>query len=132
MAIHSSSRLEADLIALEMSRRDAITRGDAAAVASFLAEEFHYAHLSGLIEDRAAYLRRTADQPNLVTFMTATELRVSVRSGYALMTGKSHIETLELTVDTLFLAVWEPSSGGWKLAAYASTPLPMAVDETRD
>jgi ketosteroid isomerase-like protein len=132
MAILRSSSLEADLIALEMSRRDAITRGDVAAVASFLADEFHYAHINGMVEDRAAFLQRTTEQPNLITFTTATELNVSVRSGYALMTGKSHIETPELTVDTLFLAVWEPGRDDWKLAAYASTPLPNAVNEPRD
>jgi hypothetical protein len=122
-----SSHLEGHLIALEKSRREAITQGDLGAVASFLAGEFHYAHITGLMENRDGYLRRMANQPKLITLTSATELRVSLRVNYALMTGRSFIETDELAISTLFLAVWEPGRDGWKLSAYASTPLPSAV-----
>jgi hypothetical protein len=42
------------------------------------------------------------------------------------MTGRSCIETADLTVNTLFLSVWERADDGWKITAYASTPLPSS------
>jgi hypothetical protein len=118
--------IEQDLIALEHARREAITRGDFDAVEGFLADTFYYAHINGMAEQREGYLERSRANPGLITETRASEMSVQPRGAYALMTGKSRIATAELSMDTLFLAVWERSDGGWKLSAYASTPLPTA------
>jgi hypothetical protein len=116
--------VEQQLIAAEHARRDAITRGDLEAIEGGLADHFYYAHIGGLTEGREAFLERTA--ANLIRFTAASDLAVEPRNGYALLTGKSHIETEDQTLNTLFLSVWERADDGWKIAAYASTPLPTS------
>jgi hypothetical protein len=118
------AKMEEELFAAEHARRAAITRGDMAAIESFLADTFYYAHISGLAEEREAYLKRTAANPGLIRSTSSSDLAIQPRPGYVLMTGKSAIETAQMTIHTLFLAVWERTAGGWKISAYASTPLP--------
>jgi hypothetical protein len=118
--------LEKELFAAEHARRAAIARGDLEAIESFLADTFYYAHISGLAEQRQAYLDRVAANPRQIRATSASELAVQPRDGYVLMTGKSRIEADVMTIDTLFLAVWERAADGWKISAYASTPLPQA------
>jgi len=120
------TKMEEELFAAEHARRAAITRGDMAAIEGFLADTFYYAHISGLTEEREAYLTRTAANPGLIRSTSSSELAIHPRPGYVLMTGKSRIETVQMSIDTLFLAVWERTAGGWKISAYASTPLPKA------
>ena len=61
--------------------------------------------------------------PSGITFTSATDVKVQMRKGYALMTGKSRIESPVLSFDCWFLSVWERGDKGWKMSAYASTPL---------
>jgi hypothetical protein len=121
---------EAALIAAEQARRAAIVRDDADALEAGMADHFHYAHINGMVEDRAAFLARIRAGVVKTPRTEATDLKVTLRDGYALLTGKSYIEFAWTThensgfVETLFTAVWEKQSGAWKIAAYASTPLP--------
>ena len=121
---HAST--EAELVALEHARRAAITLGDIDAVERFLADTFYYAHINGLAEQRDAYLSRCRADPGTISATSASDISVQLRGGYALMTGKSRLETRMGVFETLFLGVWERGDGGWKTSAYASTPLPTA------
>src|SRR5262245_43352543 len=120
---HGAASFENELIAAEHARREATVRGDVPAIESFLADTFHYAHYSGLIEDREQFVARTRINPHRITFTRASELKVQVRQGYALLTGRSRIESAHLSFDCWFTSVWERGEGGWKMTAYASTPL---------
>ena len=121
---------ETALIATEHARRAAIVRDDVEALAVGMADHFHYAHINGMVEDRAAFLARIGAKVVRTPRTEATDLKVTLRGGYALLTGKSYIEFAWTThdnkgfVETLFTAVWEKHDGDWKIAAYASTPLP--------
>ena len=116
--------IEQELFAAEHARREATMRGDVNAIAAFLADTFHYAHISGLVENREEFLARTRANPRGVTFTSARDLAVQARKGYALLSGKSRVETASVKFDALFLSVWERGEGSWKMTAYASTPTP--------
>jgi len=119
---------EQNLIAAEHARRDAMIRNDADALEAMLTERFHYAHINGLVDDRAAYLERIRSGKVSCPYTSARDLKVDIRGPYALLTGISVIGyewadgSAKGEVETLFTAVWEPRPEGWRLAAYASTP----------
>jgi ketosteroid isomerase-like protein len=121
---------EEALIAAEYARRAAIVRDDADALEAGMADHFHYAHINGMVEDRAAFLMRIRAKVVRTPRTEATDLNVTLRDGYALLTGKSYIEFAWTThensgfVETLFTSVWEKHDGRWQISAYASTPLP--------
>jgi len=115
--------IEQEIVAAEHARREATTRGDVDAMLAFIGDTFHYAHISGLIEDREQFIARSRKNPRGITFTSASNLAVQPRKGYALLTGKSRIESPTLKFDANFLSVWERGEGGWKMTAYASTPM---------
>lgn len=118
------------LIAAEHARRDAMVRNDADALGAMLTERFHYAHINGLVDDRAQYLDRIRSGKVTIPHTSARDMKVDQREGYALLTGISIIGydwvdgSARGEVETLFTAVWEPRPEGWRIAAYASTPMP--------
>lgn len=115
------------LIAAEQARRAAIVALDFDTLEAMTADWFHYAHISGLVETREEYFARSRssrDAANRIVATRAWDLVPQIRKGYALLTGKSHIDVVALRFDSLFLSVWEPGENGWMISAYASTPLP--------
>jgi hypothetical protein len=113
------------LIAAEHKRRAAIEARDLDALEAMTADHFHYAHVNGLVESREAYFARLreGDIATRITATSASDLSVTLRQGYALLDGRSRIEATSGLFETLFLSVWEPDGQGWKIVAYASTPL---------
>lgn len=116
------------LIACEGARRRAIETGDLDALEQMVADPFHYAHITGLVEDRASYFARVAANPRYITATSAHDIAVTLRPGHALMHGRSYIATAPSEpfpeTSTWFLSVWEKQEGHWKITAYASTPMP--------
>ncbi len=122
----------AAIIAAEHARRRALVEDDVDGLAAGMGDYFHYAHINGLVEDRATFLARIAAKAVKTHETQVTDLSVELREGYALLTGRSRIvyewtthESKGVT-ETLFLAVWERQGMDWKIVAYASTPLPSA------
>jgi hypothetical protein len=124
--IPEQKSIEQELFAAEQARREAITSGNVDRIEKFLADTFYYAHISGLVENREEFLERTRTK-NAIRFTSASDLVVQPREGYALLTGKSRIEIASAAIETLFLSVWERDATGWKITAYASTPLPKSA-----
>ena len=120
----------ASLIAAEHARRRAVEIDDVDTIEAMTADYFHYAHINGLVEDRATYLDRLRARAVITHATGASDLSVEIRPGYALLKGVSFMEfewrdgSAKGRVDTLFLSVWEPVGDGWKIVAYASTPKP--------
>lgn len=119
-------KMAQELMAAEHARREATMRGDFAAMTSYIADTFHYAHISGLVENREQFIERTRANPKGITFTKASDLTVQFRNGYALLSGKSRLEGATFSFDALFLSVWEKGNDGWKITAYASTPMPKS------
>ena len=125
------SNMDADsLMAAEHARRDAMVRNDADALGAMITERFHYAHINGWVDDRERYLERIRSGKVNTPYTSARDMEVDLRGSYALLTGISIIGfewvdgSAKGEIETLFTAVWEPHAGGWRLAAYASTPMP--------
>ena len=117
------------LIAAEHARRAAIVALDFDTLEAMTADYFHYAHISGLVENREQYFARTrasSDAKTRIVGTSARDITIELRKGYALMTGKADIDVTTMKFDSLFLAVWEPGDNGWQISAYASTPLPTS------
>lgn len=113
------------LVRAEHARRRAIEAEDLDALEAMTADHFHYAHINGLVETREEYFTRLRGDPaTKITATSASDLSVTMRDGYALLNGKSSISAGPGEFRTLFLSVWEPGAEGWKIVAYASTPLP--------
>lgn len=121
----------ASLIAAEHARRRAVEADDIGTIEAMTADYFHYAHINGLVEDRATYLDRIRDRAVITHATGASDLSVEIRPGYALLKGVSFMEfewrdgSAKGRVDTLFLSVWEAVGDDWKIVAYASTPKPV-------
>ncbi len=116
------------LIAAEHARRAAIVALEMDALEAMTADHFHYAHVSGLVETREEYFERTRaslDSPARIVATSARDIEVELRKGYALLKGKSHLDTTLMKFDSLFLSVWEPGENGWMIVAYASTPVEL-------
>ena len=114
------------LIAAEHARRAAIVALDLDTLEAMTADWFHYAHISGLVETREEYFARSRASMGASNRIVATrswDLVPEIRRGYALLTGKSHIDVVAFRFDSLFLSVWEPGENGWMISAYASTPM---------
>jgi hypothetical protein len=118
------------LYAAERARREAMVAADVETLSALMCERFHYAHINGLVDDRSQYLDRIATKQVLYTHSRAREMKADMREGYAMLTGISEIGyagpggSAPGAIETLFLSVWEPTPTGWRIAAYASTPLP--------
>lgn len=123
---------EQSLIDAEHARREAMMLGDAETLEAMLAECFHYAHINGLVDDREQYLTRIRSGQVRMPHTSAREMQVALRPGYALLTGISLIAFERVDgsargeMETLFTSVWEPGPTGWRIAAYASTPMPIS------
>ena len=116
------------LIEAEHARRAAIVALDMAALEAMTADHFHYAHVSGLVENREEYFTRTLASmgaPARILATRAWDLEPELRKGYALLKGKAHLDTTTMKFDSLFLSVWEPGENGWMITAYASTPVEL-------
>lgn len=120
-------RITAELIALEQARRRAIAAQDVETQERMTADHFHYAHITGMVEDRAAYFARQR-RGSIIIATSARDIEVTLRPGYALMHGHSSITVDPASdgfdVECLFLAVWEQQGDDWKISAYVSTPAP--------
>jgi len=116
------------LIEAERARRKAIVADDFDTLEAMTADYFHYAHINGLVESYDTYFGRlrSHDPATRISGTSSSDLEVELRGGYALLKGQSCIIATAGEFRTLFLSVWEPDESGWKIVAYASTPLPDA------
>lgn len=121
---------EQSLIAAEHRRRRLSVDGDIAELERVMADDFYYAHLNGLTDDRDSYLARIRSGEVHYTAMTAHNLRAHVIGCAGWIRGISRLGYRrpdtgeEGSVETLFLSVWKHEDGAWRIAAYASTHLP--------
>ncbi len=94
------------VIDTEHSRRKAIENGDFDVLEAMTADQFHYAHINGLVETREEYFTRLrGDATTVISSTSASDLSVTQRDGYALLTGKSVIVAATGEFRTLFLSV---------------------------
>lgn len=112
----------------EQQRRDALLAGDADALASLLSDGLLYAHSTAVRDDKASYLAKLRGGALRYRALAFSELAVQAGPGVALVSGRMDAIVVkdgqEKPVRSLFLTVWCPEGGGWRLRAHQGTPLP--------
>ena len=113
----------------EMAWVAAVKANDFAKLESYLASDLIYTHSTGVIEDKAAYLKALKGGTQRYTDITHSNLRVKAYGGDAgvvtakvRMTGQSKGTPFDNQL--LMMHVWVKQGGRWQLAAHQTTRLP--------
>ncbi len=118
------------LLEREAARGQALLARDLDTLSSLLADELLHVHSNGIVHDKAAYLGHVCGPLTLLA-IERRNLKVTMFGGAALMTG--HMSSVmqppgpaaPVTVDTCVVQVWIEGAGGWQLAVFQATRLPM-------
>lgn len=109
-------------------RYRAMLDGDIAALDRMLSNDLSYTHSSARCESKAEYLDSL--KSGRVRYLHAqrdgAQLRVygdvAVMNGTVLL--KAVVDGAARVLDNRFLSVWKREISGWKMVAWASTPIP--------
>lgn len=118
------------LAAADQQRIAATIAVDEAALRAVLSEELHYAHSTGVVDDRDSLIARlTSGKTKYLSFDYVKRDFTFPADSVALMSGhiriRSESEGKGVTENTLsFLAVWKLTDGAWKFHAWQSAVLP--------
>lgn len=131
--IHELSRAH-DLALSELDRADqaryrAMIDGDLDALDRLLHEGLSYTHSSALQDGKAAYLESLRSGQVRYLDADVQEVVRQLHGDMAVMQGKALLRAIvdgvERTLDNRFLSVWKRDGGGWRMLAWASTPIPQ-------
>ncbi len=118
-----------DVFAADDARTAALIAADRPALERTLAEQLHYVHSNGLVQDRAAYLGAAIG--GAMQYTTITSLQRQARplaDAVVALTGSNHVEVVldskPLQATVLYTAIYVREGGAWKLSVWQSTPAP--------
>jgi len=119
----------APVLAMEARRRAAIGANDPDALEALLTDDFIYIHGTGFAEGKAPYIDRLRSGAVRYRDLEARDVRARRHGGCvildgALKLGYARTDGVSGVMQTLFMATWVETPNGWRLAGYASTPLP--------
>lgn len=120
---------EAALKAVDDARVAAFTKADRATLQEIFSDELSYAHSTGVLDSKAAFLDLIASGKTKYLAYEYVDRKFTFPApGIALMTGKARVkaETATGQMDSTlsFLAVWREEGGKWKFLAWQSARLP--------
>jgi ketosteroid isomerase-like protein len=119
---------EKQVLAAEERRYAAMVDADLAALEELFTEQLSYTHSSGVRDTKAEYLGKVRSGYYDYHRIDHPVERVEVVGDTAVVVGRMtadlHVDGTPKTIDNLALAVWTRSNGGWRLLAYAPSPLP--------
>jgi hypothetical protein len=119
---------EKQVLAADDRRYAAMVDADLTALEELFAEELSYTHSSGVRDTKAEYLAKVRSGYYDYHRIDHPVERVVVVGDTAVVVGRMtadlHVDSTRKTIDNLALAVWTRTSGGWRLLAYAPSPLP--------
>jgi len=126
MTIHEDI---AAVAAADARRYQAMIDGDAAPLETLLHDRFYYTHFSGWSEGKASYIERI--RAGLVTYGNVRKENVvtDLYGDTAVMHGRMRMDVLvideqrHVPIDNQFTAVWIRGDQGWRIVAWASTPV---------
>ena len=117
-----------DVLAAEDERYAALLGPDLATLRRLFADELSYAHSSGARDTKPQYLHKIETGFYVYRRVDHPVERVEVLGDAAIVVGRMtadlEVQGEAKTIDNLSLAVWTRTDGGWRLLAYAPTPLP--------
>ena len=119
---------EEQVLAAEDRRYAAMVDADLAVLAELCAEELSYTHSSGVRDTRDEYFAKVRSGYYDYHRIDHPVERVEIVGDTAVVVGRMtadlHVDGTRKTIDNLSLAVWTRGPGGWRLLAYAPSPLP--------
>ena len=124
-----ASGAEAELLATEQRRYQAMVDAQVAALGGMLAEELRFTHANGVRETREALLASLASgRLDYLSVRTRDDV-ARVYGDTGVVTGAADLEVRaaggpELELRILFTAVYVAQDGAWRLVAYQSTRAP--------
>lgn len=120
--------IETAVLAAEQTRCEAMLANDAAALDAILDPRLHFAHATGAVDDKAAFLAKMATGRIRYVAIDWPEKRVlALAPDTALLTGRMktdvEVEGVVKELRNRVITIWSKSSEGWRLVAFQSTPL---------
>jgi ketosteroid isomerase-like protein len=123
--VHDDTR---DVLAAEDERYASLLGPDLATLDRLFADELSYAHSSGARDTKTEYLHKIETGYYVYRRVDHPVERVEVVGDTAMVVGRMtadiEVQGTPKTIDNLALAIWNRADGGWRLLAYAPTPLP--------
>jgi hypothetical protein len=118
----------------EQSRCEAMCANDLQALDLLLDTDLRFAHATGAVDDKSAYLEKMAQARIVYRSIRWSEQNVAVlgRGDAALLTGRMtsnvSVNGVDKLLDNRVLAVWlwNSTRNTWRLRAFQPTPLPQA------
>jgi hypothetical protein len=121
--------VEAELLALDHARFDAMTRNDLDSLEPLLANELSYTHSTGAVESKAQYLEALRGGRVRYRAVHREVDRLTTYEDCAVMQGRlevrAEVEHRAIVARTVFTSTWVRSEAGWQLAAWAATSHPQ-------
>ena len=115
---------EEDVNRVEDARYDAMIRGDPAALAGTLADEFLYHQPSGKTATKASYIEQTASGAVKIYKAERYDVKIRFYGDVATVMGSTRLDIAfgndRRDVDLRYLNVWVLRDGRWQLAARQS------------
>jgi ketosteroid isomerase-like protein len=127
-ATYAFAAAEDEVQKAEMAWVKAVEAGDYAKLDSYLASDLIYTHSTGIIEDKAAYLKALKSGNQKYASITHSNLRVKAYGGdTGVVTAKVRMTgaTKGTPFDNqlLMIHVWAKEGGKWQLVAHQTTRL---------
>ena len=113
-----------DIDQIEDARYDAMIRGDLAALAAILADEFLYHQPSGKTASKSIYIEQLASGAIKIHKAERYDVKIHVYGDLATVMGSTRLDIAlgqdRRDVDLRYLNVWVLRDGRWQLAARQS------------
>jgi hypothetical protein len=119
---------EKAVLAAEDRRYQAMLDTDLDVLDELCADELSYTHSNGVRDTKAEYFAKLREGYYVYHRIDHPVERVEVAGDAAVVVGRMTADLdsagVRKTIDCLAVAVWTRSGSGWRLLAYAPTPLP--------
>ena len=127
-AMQAAPAAEADVLAVQRQRFDAMVQNDFAALDAILRDDMTYAHSSGVTDTKAQFIDSLRSGRTRYLSIEARDVAVRIHGETALTTGTSRVRIRnangEQAFTLRFLDVYVRDGGRWRQAAWQSTRLP--------
>ena len=118
----------AAILEAERRRCDAMLANDARALDAVLDAALSFAHATGAVDDKAAYMAKMAAGRIGYVAIDWPETHVAaLGQDHALLTGRMatqvRVDGEEKHLDNRVTTIWRKSDAAWRLLAFQSTPI---------
>ncbi|MDM0118729.1 nuclear transport factor 2 family protein [Variovorax arabinosiphilus] len=124
--------IEAQLVAMEARRCNAMIAADIESLKEILHPDLIHVHAKGQIDGYASYFATGGFKVDYKT-LDRSELQVRVLGDSALMTGRQLLVAVRkdgsgtVRIDSRVMQTWVREAGRWRQLAFQTTPLDMSI-----